>query len=66
MLLAEAGKKEFFEVLTIIFLVFAYPDDAVLDDVGHNHFCFVRLSTFIVWGKWKCYMLCKRKSPFLT
>ena len=56
MLLAEAGEKEFFEVLPIIFLVFAYPDDAVLDDVGHNYFGFVRLSTLVVWILRKCYM----------
>ena len=55
MLLAEAGEEQLFEVLSIIFLVFAYPDDAVLDDVGHKHF-FIRLSTLIVWKKGKCYM----------
>jgi len=41
MLISEAGKEELSEVLPIIFLLFAYPDDAVLDDVGHNYFCFV-------------------------
>ena len=57
MFLAEAWEEQFFEVLPIIFLVFAYPDDAILDDVGHNYFFFVRLSTLIVWKKEKCYML---------
>lgn len=56
MLLAAAGEEELFEVLSIIFLVFAYTDDAILDDVGHNHFCFVRLSILIVWKKRKCYV----------
>ena len=51
MLLAEAWEKEFFEVLPIIFLVFEYPDNAILDDVGHNYFFFVWLSTLIVGGK---------------
>ena len=41
MFLAEAGEKQLLEVLPIIFLVFAYTDDAILDDVGHNHFCFL-------------------------
>ena len=41
MLLAEAWEEEIFEVLSVIFLVFAYPDDAGLDDVGHNQFFFV-------------------------
>ena len=36
MLLAEAGEDEFLKVFTIVFLVFAYPDDAILDDVGHK------------------------------
>ena len=40
MLLAEAWEEEFLKVLPIIFLVFAYPDDAILDDVGHNYICF--------------------------
>ena len=40
MLLAEAGEEEFLKVFTIVFLVFAYLDDAILDDVGHNHFSF--------------------------
>ena len=48
MLLAEAWEEEIFEVLPIIFLVFAYPDEASLDDVGHKYLCFVRLSTHIV------------------
>ena len=48
MFLAEAWEEKLFEVLAIIFLIFAYTDDAVLDDVGHNHLLFVRLSTVIV------------------
>ena len=56
MLLAEAGEEELLKVFTIVFLVFAYLDDAILNDVGHNYFFFVRLSTLIVWEKGKCYM----------
>ena len=56
MLIANAGEEHLFEVRPIIFLVFAYPDDAILDDVGHNYFFFVRLSTLIVLEKGKCYM----------
>ena len=56
MLLAEAGEEELLNVFTIVFLVFAYPDDAILDDVGHILFVFVRLSTLIVWEEGKCYM----------
>ena len=40
MLVSDAGEEHLFEVIPIIFLVFAYPDDAILDDVGHKHFCF--------------------------
>lgn len=44
-----------FEVLVIIFLVFAYTDEAVLDDVGHNHFAFC--STFYSYSMRKGEML---------
>ena len=40
MFVSDAGEKELFKELSIIFLVFAYPDDAILDDVGHNYICF--------------------------
>ena len=55
MLLAEAGEEQLFEVLSIIFLVFAYPNDAILDDVGHNHFSFC--STFYPYSMEKVEML---------
>jgi hypothetical protein len=49
MFLANAWEEHLLEVIPIIFLVFVNPDDAILDDVGHNHFAFfVRLSTLIV------------------
>ena len=41
MFVSDAGEEEFLKVFTIVFLVFAYPDDAILDDVGHNYFFFV-------------------------
>ena len=41
MFLAEAGEEELLKVFTIVFLVFAYPDDAILDDVGHNLFVYL-------------------------
>ena len=44
MFVSDAGEKELFKELSIIFLVFAYLDDAILDDVGHNHFCFCSYS----------------------
>ena len=41
MFVSDAGEEQFFEVLPIIFLVFAYLDDALLDDVGHNYFVYL-------------------------
>ena len=41
MLIPDTWEEQLFEVLPIIFLVFAYPNNAVLDDVGHNHFIFL-------------------------
>ena len=55
MLIVNAGEEQLFEVLPIIFLVFAYPDDAILDDVGHNHFVFC--STFYPYSMRKGEML---------
>ena len=40
MLVPDTWEEQLFEVLPIIFLDFAYLHDAVLDDVGHNHFVF--------------------------
>ena len=40
MLVPDTWEEQLFEVLPIIFLVFAYLHDAVLDNVGHNHFVF--------------------------
>ena len=64
MLLADAGEEQLFEVLPIIFLVFAYPNNAILDDVGHNHFCFC--STFYPYSMGKGEMLhAKRRNIYL-
>ena len=41
MLIPDTWEEQLFEVLPIIFLVFAYPNNAVLDNVGHNHFIFL-------------------------
>ena len=41
MLLAEAGEDELLKVFTIVFLVFAYPNNAILNDVGHNIFAYL-------------------------
>ena len=43
MFVSDAGEEQFFEVLPIIFLVLAYPNNVILDDVGHNHFVFVHI-----------------------
>ena len=40
MLVPDTWEEQLFEVLPIIFLDFAYLHDAVLDNVGHNHFVF--------------------------
>ena len=55
MLVSDAREEQLFEVLPVIFLVFAYPDDAILDDVGHNHFSFC--STFYSYSMRKGEML---------
>ena len=41
MLVSDAGEEQLLKVLPIIFLVFAYLDDALLDDVGHNYFVYL-------------------------
>ena len=41
MLVSHTWEEQLFEVLPIIFLVFAYPDDAILDDVSHNIFAYL-------------------------
>ena len=43
MLVVNAGEEHLLEVLPIIFLVFAYLDDAALDNVGYNYFFFVHI-----------------------
>ena len=48
MLLADAGEDELLELLAEIAVIVAYLHEVVLDDVGHNHFVLVRLSTYIV------------------
>ena len=55
MLVSDAGEEHLLEVRSIFFLVFAYPDDAILDDVGHNHFLFC--STFYPYSMGKGEML---------
>jgi len=44
-------------IVVVLIVGAVYPDDAILDDVGHIHFCFVRLSIIIVWILWNCYMV---------
>ena len=44
MLVVNAGEEYLLEVRPIIFLAFAYLDDAILNDVGHNHFSFCSYS----------------------
>ena len=56
MLVVDAREKQLFELLSEVFLIYAYPHKAMLDDVGHKHDNFVRLSTLIVGKKWKCYI----------
>ena len=56
MFLPDAREEELFKLLAEIAVVVAYPHEAVLDDVGHNHFVFVYLSTLIVWENEKCYI----------
>ena len=41
--MADAGEEQLFEVLPIIFLVFAYLDDAILNNVGHNYLYLVHI-----------------------
>ena len=57
MFVSDTREEQLFEVLPIIFLVFAYPDDAILDDVGHNYYFF---STFYSYSMRKEEMLHKK------
>ena len=41
MLVSDTWEEQLFEVLPIIFLVFAYPNNAILNDVGHNIFAYL-------------------------
>ena len=63
MLIPDTWEEQLFEVLPIIFLVFAYPNNAVLDDVGHNHFAFC--STFYPYSMRKMKMLHLRINFFV-
>lgn len=56
MLVAHTGEKYLLKILTEVFVVNAYPHDAVLDDIGHKHWNTVRISTLIVCIKGNCYM----------
>ena len=57
MLISHTWEEERLELLVEIAIIVANTHEAVLDDVGHNHFClFVHLSTFIVWIIEKCYI----------
>ena len=56
MFVAETGEEQFFKLLSEVFLVYADSHEALLDDVGHKHDVFVRLSTLVVGEKWKCYI----------
>ena len=40
MFLAETGEEQLFESFAEIAIIVAYPHEAGLDDVGHNHFVF--------------------------
>ena len=55
MLLTDAGEEKLLKVFPIVFLVFAYPDNAILDDVGHDYFPFC--STFYPYSMRKREML---------
>ena len=55
MFLADAGEKKLLELLAEIAVVVAYPHEAVLDNVGHNHFFFC--STFYLYSMRKGEML---------
>ena len=65
MLVPDTWEEQLFEVLPIIFLVFAYLHDAVLDNVGHNNFVFC--STFYPYSMRKMEMLheLRRKNALL-
>jgi hypothetical protein len=54
--ITHTWEKQLFELLSEVFLIDEYPHDAVLNDVGHKHDVFVRLSNLIVGEKGKCYM----------
>ena len=56
MFVSHTWEEQFFELLAEIAVTVAYPHEAGLNDVGHNLFVFVRLSTLIVWKKLNCYM----------
>ena len=36
-LIVNARQEHLLEVLPIFYFIFEYPDDAILDDVGHNY-----------------------------
>ena len=55
MFLADTREEKFLKVFTKICFIVAYPHEAVLDDVGHNHFVFC--STFYSYSMRKVEML---------
>ena len=59
MFLADAGEKKLLELLAEIAVVVAYPHEAVLDNVGHNHFFFC--STFYPYCMEKGEMLHRKR-----
>lgn len=56
MFVSHTREDELLELLAEILFVITYSHKALLDDVGHKHDVFVRLSTLIVWERGKCYM----------
>lgn len=54
MLVSHTGEEQLFELLAEVLFVDAYSHDAVLDDVGHNHFTF--FSTFYSYSRRKVEM----------
>ena len=40
MFVSHTREEQFLESFAEIAVVVAYPDNALLDDVGHNYFCF--------------------------
>ena len=72
MFIVNAGEEHLFEVLSIIFLVLAYPNDAILNDVGHNHFCFLSFYPYsmefweMLHEKWRNFQISEENLKNIT